>query len=107
MVVASCRTRSRARGFECDLTREWVQERIEKGVCALSGARFELELSESGRPRSHAPSIDRIDNTKGYLQSNCRVILWCLNLALNKWGEDVMLPLWRAVLERKNTELHP
>lgn len=101
MLTTSARTRAKERGIPFDLTTDWVQFQLDLGVCELSGLPFEMALS-GGRPHPHAPSLDRIDNTKGYLQSNCRIILWCLNLALNEWGEDVMLPVWRAVLARKD-----
>lgn len=101
IVLASCRTRAKHRGLRFDLTREWIQTRLELGKCELSGATFDLVLSQTGRALPMAPSIDRIDNRKGYTQDNCRVILWCLNRALGEEGEDFMLPIWQRVLERK------
>ena len=101
IILAACRGRSKQRGLQCDLTREWIQTRIEHGKCELSEVAFVLPLREDGRPDPHAPSIDRIDNKKGYTQDNCRMILWCLNKALGEWGEALMLPLWKRVLDRK------
>lgn len=101
MLTTSARTRAAERKIPFDLANEWVQFQLDLGVCELSGMKFEFALS-GGRPHPFAPSLDRIDNSKGYTKGNCRIILWCLNLALNTWGEDVMLPVWRAILLRKD-----
>lgn len=52
------------------------------GYCTITGA----PLSFSG-VTWFKPSLDRIDNTKGYSLDNVRVTCIIANLAMNKWGE--------------------
>jgi hypothetical protein len=79
--------RVRARGEKSDLTTQWIEDRLVRGVCEVSGIPF--DLTNDGKASPYSPSVDRIDNSKGYQQDNCRVILWALNLAFNRWGQDV------------------
>jgi hypothetical protein len=86
--------RSKARGETTDITIGWLQERLEAGICEETGLPFDLQ--QSGLKQPYAPSIDRIDNARGYSQDNCRVILWALNVAFNSWGEDVFNKISKA-----------
>ncbi len=96
--AAQQRRASRELGF--DLTHQWVLDRLEAGVCELSGLPFFFRVGKE-RPHPYAPSIDRIDSSKGYLQSNCRLVLWCLNAGMLDFGEEVAIAAWHAVLKRK------
>lgn len=81
-----------------DLDKAWIQERIAKGHCEVSGLPFVLTLGHP--PHAYAPSIDRIDSLKGYSKGNCRVVLWCLNAAFGHWGFEEAAKVWSAVLTK-------
>lgn len=51
-------------------------------VCAVSGVAIEWDKTRS--PRS--PSLDRIDNGRGYVSGNVRVVCLMANYAMNKFG---------------------
>jgi hypothetical protein len=38
----------------------------------------------------YRPSFDRIDSSKGYTPDNVRIIAYCVNTAMNEWGEDIL-----------------
>jgi len=87
---ASCKARAKQRGLEFSLSLSFLQSRIDSGVCEISGIPFDVSPPEKhGVRRWNCPSIDRIDSSKGYTEDNCRVILYCLNMAFADWGEDV------------------
>jgi hypothetical protein len=46
------------------------------------------------------PSIDRIDNAKGYEPGNMRVVALIANLAMNVWGEKPLLDMAERIVTR-------
>jgi hypothetical protein len=70
-IKMSIEGRSRERGLEFNLTREDIREMLKVTVCPILG----IPLFHSKGAHSHnSPSVDRIDNSKGYVKGNCRVI---------------------------------
>jgi hypothetical protein len=95
-LLYSAKTRARKRGFECTLNKAWIQERLERGTCALTGIPFQ----ETWDKRTmYSVSLDRIDSTLGYTPENCRLVLWGVNCALSNWGEDGFKIIAEAYLE--------
>jgi len=47
----------------------------------------------------YAPSLDRIVPAHGYAPGNVRFVLEAVNVAMNQWGLETLLPILRAVLE--------
>lgn len=90
------RIRAKRHGREFSLSVEWLQARLDAGVCEVTG----LPFSARGVQAPTMPSIDRIDSTKGYTEDNCRVICWALNAAFNQWGETAVRPIFEAYLRR-------
>ncbi len=69
--------------------------------CAVSGISFSRKGS-AGAPDPWAPSIDRIEGRQGYINGNVRVVCLAANLAMNRWGFDVLLRLSMAVANNAN-----
>lgn len=65
------------------------------GVCAVTGVPFSFEKYPNAFRRPYVPSVDRIDSKVGYTRKNSRLVLACVNIAMNEWGEDV----FRTILD--------
>lgn len=50
---------------DTDISLTWIKERVEIGVCELTGIAFTYD--RHGNRAHKAPSIDRIDSSKGLL----------------------------------------
>lgn len=61
--------------------------------CAITGVK--LDLSCTGMPLS--PSIDRIDNSKGYEPGNIRITSLLYNLMRNKWSDELVIKSLKEV----------
>lgn len=87
-----------------DLDTKFLKElwEIQKGVCPFTG--WELRLprgSEGWTPKnplsSTSASLDRIDNSKGYLQGNVRFIAVIANYARNNFPDQAVFDFCNAV----------
>lgn len=93
------RKRAYEKGLPFELTNDVVRDVLELGVCQLTGLPFDFSPPQTKHHNPYAPSIDRIDNTKGYTKENCRVVLISVNQSLNEYGQDVMLPILEAMVK--------
>lgn len=102
ILLASMKHRAKVKNLEFSISKEWVLKRLERGTCELSGLPFVIPLGQGKRVRSpYLPSVDRIDVSQGYTESNCRMILWGLNAAFAAWGEESFAPIAQAWLKRR------
>lgn len=94
------RARAGKTGREFDLNQEWLAERLEKGICEVTGIALELSKPPGSRFHPWAPSIDRIDSKLGYTQKNCRLTCWIFNMAKAEWSDEVVLTFAKALANR-------
>lgn len=94
--------RAVGKGLEFTLTKAWVQERLTAGKCEATGLPFDLDLGTAAEPNPWSPTIDRRDSKLGYSPDNCRMVVWVYNSAKNCWGDDVVLEMAEALVERAN-----
>ena len=79
---------------ECDLTREDIADLLEPMTCAWSG----LPLRCTGRPRDPlAPSLDRIDNSRGHVRGNVEIVALTVQFARNDTPLDEFLEVLEAI----------
>lgn len=71
------------------LTPEWILNKLNVGICEVTGIPFTYGLN-ARNPWS--PSLDRIDPSVGYTLENTRMVVWIYNAAKNVFSDsDVML----------------
>lgn len=69
--------------------------------CQMTGIRFALVDAMAPYERQPwAPSLDRIDRSRGYVAGNCRLICAIANIAMNTWGEGPLLTLADALVRQ-------
>jgi hypothetical protein len=92
-VIAGAKARAKKAGLEFDLTNEWASE-VSDGRCCLSGIPF---VAATGKPSPFSPSIDRIDQKRGYTKDNCRLVLWAVNRFRGEDTDEVLLHIAEAI----------
>lgn len=95
-LLAAIKHRALTNDMSFDLTLKWADTRW-TGRCELTGLEFVRPARRAGM---FAPSIDRIDNTKGYTQDNCRIVLWAVNRFKNNDTDETMLTIARALVAK-------
>lgn len=75
----------------------------QQGLCSLSGMKLITnEIREEGKNYyPYAPSIDKIDPTKGYVLDNIRIVSVIVNLSLNTFGDVVFDEMCKSYIEKK------
>lgn len=97
-LLRSAKQRTIKHGGSINITVEWVESKIIKGVCEVTGIPFDLSPSNFKRMNPFAPSLDRIDSrNRDYSETNTRVVLASVNVALGEWGLDVMRPIFKKL----------
>ncbi|MBL1141851.1 MAG: hypothetical protein HND53_07455 [Proteobacteria bacterium] len=90
VMLANFRTSAKKQGISINLTSEWIKEKLDKGVCEASGLPIVKKpylKGDRGRRTFYAASLDRIDNSLGYTQENCRIVCWGYNLIKNNYTD--------------------
>jgi len=86
------------RGIAFELTPEWAAERW-TGRCELTNIPFDLT---NFVPCFYSPSIDRIDNAKGYSTDNCRFVLLAINGFKSTGTDEDMLNAAKSLILLQN-----
>jgi hypothetical protein len=94
---SNAKRRAQEKGIPFDLDRLDLIERITAGRCEVTGLPFDLAAGAGLNP--WAPSIDRIDSTKGYTPDNVQVVVSAYNIAKGPWSDDVLPTLARAIVD--------
>lgn len=92
-LVSGAKKRAAKAGLVFELDTNWVADKLEQGVCEVTGIRFELT---SGR-NPFAPSLDRTNPELGYTKENTKVVVWCYNTAKGGWKHSDVIILAEAL----------
>ena len=86
--------------FEFSISKEWVLEKLEGGVCEVTNLPFDI----GGNARSlFLPSVDRINSKIGYTKENCQMVIFGYNAAKNMNTHEDVMRLAKALVKRYPT----
>lgn len=83
-----------------DFDYKWILKKLEAGICEVTGISFDFEKPHDTSKNPYAPSIDRIDSSKGYCKDNVRIVIWQYNLMKGEIPDDKLLELCRIIVKR-------
>lgn len=101
LLLNYAKDRSIKGNLEYTLDREWLDKRLETGVCEITGLPFEFVQPGNYRTHPFTPSIDRIIPKLGYTKENCRLVCFAVNRALSDWGDGVLNKIAQAIVAKK------
>ena len=90
------------RSNDVDIDERFIIERIEDGFCEVTGIPFNMNPSVDTKKNPYAPSIDRIDSSKGYTRNNVQIVIWQYNLMKGEISHDDLLMICEKLIERRN-----
>lgn len=104
------RSRHRAKeyGTEHTLTLEEFRQlwKDSGAVCAISGIPFSSARIPGNRRRPFYPSLDRIDNSRGYVKGNVRLVCILANIARADYTDDILMAFCLAVVRHNPKLIH-
>ena len=86
------------RGLIFDITLDdvWFLYTAQEGKCALSG--MPIGWAEVGA--LHTASIDRIDNTKGYIKGNIQLLHKDINMMKRSYNQEYFIEICKAISDK-------
>lgn len=99
----SAQRRSNKFSEKSDIDLNFIIERLETGVCEVTGLPFDFNSHPVYKKNPYAPSIDRIDSCKGYTKDNVRIVLWQVNLLRGEMTDEEVLIICEKIVERGRT----
>lgn len=99
VLLAQCK-----RSKDCSLTIEDVEQLISTGVCSVTGLPYTLNYEGPSRRNPWAPSIDRLDNSRGYHLGNVRAVCCAFNLTRGDFSDEVVLQMARALVSKEGLD---
>lgn len=105
-LLKGAKDRSTRRGLEFDLTEGWLYNRAKSHdfCCEITGIRFKLSDDDDEMlfcGGFYIPSLDRIDNNRGYTKDNVRIISSTINRMVGPYSDQRFMLFCKAVLEHQ------
>lgn len=94
-ILKSAKSRAAKNGVKFDLTEEWYEEQLQK-ACSATGLPFDTTTVRG----PWVPHIDRIVAGGDYTVENCRLVCGCFNYARQNWGDEAVLIMAEALVNR-------
>ena len=82
-LLTQAKSRAKKNSFEFNITKEDI---IIPKICPVLG--IKLVVRSNGLAQDDTPSLDRINNDKGYVKGNIIVVSWRANMIKNKGTPD-------------------
>jgi hypothetical protein len=99
-LLKQCKQSAAKRELECTLTEEEVEAMLAPMACSATGLPLTWERDGDSYRRPWAPSIDRINCSKGYVPGNVRVVCSAFNTMRNEFPDEVVFALAKALAAR-------
>ena len=96
------RARNNSWSFDIDrdyLIRVWHSQ---QGLCAVSGVAMQTESGTRENKNPYRASLDRIDNSKGYVIGNVRFVCHWVNNAKSTWDQTVFDDFVNNIVESRS-----
>jgi len=87
---------------EYDIDCQYLKQLWEQqgGICPITKKKLELRThSYENKSQPYSASLDRIDNSKGYIKGNVRFVALIFNYARNSFSDNEVLDFCKAVTE--------
>lgn len=86
----------------CDIDESFILKLMESDVCSVTGIVFDYEKPEGTKKNPYAPSLDRIDSTRGYYRDNVRLVIWQYNLMKGEITDEQLFNICKEIVNGRS-----
>lgn len=97
--------RASKKGYQSDIDLSFLRDlwHFQNGICPFTGWKlilpYDAEKWSADTPfGTHSASLDRIDNSKGYLKGNVRFVSVIFNFARNKFTDEDVIEFSKSIV---------
>ncbi len=102
IIYTVTKRRAVLKGLEFSIPLTQISDALYDGFCEKTGIEFDFgPPPKDCRVNPWAPSIDRIDNLRGYAIGNVQMVCNAFNIAKNDFPEHVVYALAQALVNQK------
>jgi hypothetical protein len=101
-LLCTCRNSAKTRDLEFALRLEDLEAMLAPMVCAVTGLPLSVEHPGGSARNPWAPSVDRIDCSRGYVAGNVRLVCWAFNQMRGDFPDEVV----RTLVDAAHRALH-
>lgn len=100
--ISNSRKRAAKFNWDHDLTIPYLAELWfkQKGRCALTNKMLQYERGDPQNKNPYRTSVDRINNNRGYVQGNVRLVTHWANNAKSTWTDEIYAEFVNASSKR-------
>jgi len=102
-LLRSAKRRAEQKGMQFLLTAKWARDRW-AGKCEISEVPFITVVASKKARGPYAPSLDRIEPERGYVEDNCRFILFGINCLKGSGTDADMNNIAQAVVHKRSMQ---
>lgn len=107
LLLAGVIKRSKYKGWDTDIDYDFIKSGIDRGFCEVTNMPFDLNSSPTSKKNPFAPSIDRIDSSRGYVKSNCRIVVWQFNMMKAEMSDRDLFTFCEIIVEMMRDKFTP
>ena len=106
-MLNNAKQRSKRSGYEFDLDHKWIEGKLKIGLCEATGLPLLIEINggKGHRNNSFSPSLERVDNSKGYTKNNVQVVCWIYNRAKGAFPIEDLFTMLKALEKRRSESM--
>lgn len=86
-LIVTSKQSAKVKGLQHSLTEAHLNNHLATGKCQVTGLPVQSNIETGATRGAYSPSLDRIDNSVGYINTNVRIVSWQYNLAKGKFSD--------------------
>lgn len=101
----AARHRAKSKGSDCTITQQDIVDQYEEqdGLCAVTGIQMSMGYG-GGRCSTHM-SLDRIDNAKGYIPGNIRLVCDRVNIMRGTMSDYELIDWCQKIVDNSTADI--